>query len=145
MINLNVITYNCRGLNNHSKRRNLFFWLKKQKFDIILLQETYCTAKLEPFFKSDWSGIAVNAISNSSHSRGVSVLLGQGFQGKVLESFSDNEGRTLVVNIQLCDEVLHVVSVYAPNAEKERITFFETLHTTIIKHCNNLNNVFIER
>ena len=53
-----VLTYNCRGLNNHFKRRKLFLWLKQQKCDVILLQETYCTEKLVPFLKSTWKGTA---------------------------------------------------------------------------------------
>ena len=39
-------------LNNHSKRQNLFLWFKQQKYDIILLQETYCTEKLDSFIKN---------------------------------------------------------------------------------------------
>ena len=62
----------------------------------------------------------------------------------MLDSFSDDkDGRILVVNIQLFDVILHIVSVYAPNIEIERMTFHETKHKTILKHCNNLNNVIL--
>ena len=46
-----ILSYNCRGLNNDSNRKKLFLWLQEQKLDIIMLQETFCTDKLEPFLK----------------------------------------------------------------------------------------------
>ena len=50
MKHFTVLTYNCQGLNNHFKCRKLFLWLKQQKGDGILPQETYCTEKLVPRF-----------------------------------------------------------------------------------------------
>ena len=38
-----ILHFNCGGLNNYIKRRELFSWIKDQKVDIVLLQETFCT------------------------------------------------------------------------------------------------------
>ena len=38
---------NARGLNQARKRRQLFRWLHKYKFDVIFLQETYSTQNVD--------------------------------------------------------------------------------------------------
>ena len=38
---IKTLTVNVRGLGNHIKRRTLFQFFKKEKCDIICLQETY--------------------------------------------------------------------------------------------------------
>ena len=56
-------------------------WLKEQEVDVIFLQETFCTQKLEPVFKTDWNGSSFHCIINSSHSRGVAILFSENFKG----------------------------------------------------------------
>ena len=38
---LNIVTYNVRGLNNSTKRREIFYYLHKKDYDVMLLQETH--------------------------------------------------------------------------------------------------------
>ena len=43
MAELNICTFNVKGLANRSKRRRIFEWLKQQQhFDICILQELRC-------------------------------------------------------------------------------------------------------
>ena len=37
---LRFASFNVRGINNFRKRRSVFAWCKKQKVDLIFLQET---------------------------------------------------------------------------------------------------------
>ena len=60
---VNILTLNVRGLNDISKRHNIYQWIKDQKSDIILLQETYCTKKLEPILINEWEGKSVHNIT----------------------------------------------------------------------------------
>ena len=143
MKDFTVLTYNCRGLNNHFKRRKLFLWLKQQKCDVILLQETFCTEKLIPFLKSNWKGKIENCLSDSSHCRGVSVLFCDGFVGTVLKKYESKDGRILIVDVKINDDMIHIVTVYAPNTETDRISFYENLSEIIVKQCDNLNNVIL--
>ena len=137
------MTYNSRGLNDHSKQRKLFIWLESQNYDIVLLQETYCTIKLEPYLKASWSGDIINAKSESGHSKGVSVLFRKGFQGNILKSYDSDDGRVLIISVELNNELLHITSVHAPNIEPERIVFYENLSKFCVKHCDNLNNIIV--
>ena len=54
MSNLSIVTYNCHGLNDLSKRQKLYLWFDSQKFYVILLQETFCTKTSESHFKAGW-------------------------------------------------------------------------------------------
>ena len=143
MSQLKMVTFNCRGLNNHTKRQKLFLWLEDHSYDIIFLQETFCTTKLEPYLKASWKGITFNAKSESSHSKGVSILLRKGFKYNIVKSHESDDGRIVIVSVELSNNLIHLVSVYAPNTEAERIPFFEKLYNLCIKHCDNLNNVVI--
>ena len=44
--NINCISLNVRGVRNKNKQLNIFNWLKNQKADIILLQETHLTTEM---------------------------------------------------------------------------------------------------
>ena len=81
MTQLKLMSYNCCGLNDHNKRQKLFIWLESQNCDIVLLQETYCTTKLEPYLKASWSGDSINAKSELSHSKRCFCPFQKGFSG----------------------------------------------------------------
>ena len=84
MSNISTVTYNCHGLNDLSKRQKLFSWSDSQEFDVILLQETFCTKTSDPHFKAGWKGNSFFVPSDSSHSRGVAILFRLGFEGDIL-------------------------------------------------------------
>lgn len=57
MASFNVITYNCNGLGNKSKRQKVFTFLKdKIKNGFVFLQETHSVKSLEKDWKSQWGG-----------------------------------------------------------------------------------------
>ena len=138
-----MLSYNCRGLNNTSYRKKLFLWLQDQNLDIIMLQETFCTSKLEPYLKSEWKGTVLLGISDSCHSRGVAILLSENFKGTVLNTHASDDGRVITANVELYDEIISLSSVYAPTVEAERILFFNNLKTTLIANSMNTDNIII--
>ena len=42
IVNLNIISYNVRGIANNEKRKEIFHYLNKKAYDIVFLQETQC-------------------------------------------------------------------------------------------------------
>ena len=82
---LKILTLNVRGLNDCNERRKLFSWLKDTKPDIKCLQETFCTSKLLPLFNSEWTGKAYHSLSDSSHSRGVAILVSSNLNYEVID------------------------------------------------------------
>ena len=143
MSNLSIVTYNCRGLNDQIKRHKLYSWFDSQKFDVVLLQETFCTKAFEPLFKVGWKGNSFIATSDSSHSRGVAILFRLGFEGDIMSTFASKDGRILIVNTEYKNNFLSFVSVYAPNSDSDRVVFFDKLHQLLCTHVINMENVVI--
>ena len=57
MDSFNVITYNCNGLGNKSKRQKVFTFLKdKLKNGFVFLQETHSVKCFEKDWKLEWGG-----------------------------------------------------------------------------------------
>ena len=71
----------------------------------MLLQETFLINETEAYVKSSWKSISFFANSDSKHSRGVAVLLQENFDGKVVNSYSSKDGRILLINIEINENV----------------------------------------
>ena len=54
--NFQIMSFNVRGLNDRKKRRSIFKWIKQKNIDMCLLQETYCTAKVEKIRRTNGVG-----------------------------------------------------------------------------------------
>ena len=61
MNNLSVLSVNVGGLNSHEKRNKLFTWLEENKIE------------MEMYIRN-WNGETIHSFSDSSFSRGVSIL-----------------------------------------------------------------------
>ena len=141
--NVKMLSYNCRGLNNTQYRKKLFLWFQDQNLDIIMLQETFCTSKLETYLKSEWKGQILLGLSDSVHSRGVAILLSENFKGTVLNSYASDDGRVVIANIELFGEIISLSSIYAPTVEAERINFFNNLKNTLMSNSMNTDNIIM--
>jgi exonuclease III len=133
---LSCITINVRGLNDISKRKSLFYWLQDKKVDIILLQETYVTKDTLSMFDRDWNGIAIHDVSDSSHSRGVCILLKEGVYVDVKSIYILNNGRAVLANIEIKDQLLTIVSIYCPNDTKQRKEFLSHMQCWIAEKAD---------
>ena len=143
MSKFNIVTINTRGLNDHCKRRKLFKWLVDHKIDIAFLQETYCTKDFISIFNSGYSGTALHSVTDSKHSRGVAILMNNKLNVKVKNQYSSNNGRNMLVNVEIDDDIYTLVSVYAPNIESERVHHFNNLRKWISEHTLNDNNIIV--
>ena len=98
---LSVVSLNVRGLHNSSKRHTVHRWLKENKYNLCCLQETYCIKSLDVRFKRGWSGDIFHSFSNSTHSRGISIMICKGLKYKVTSHHSDDMGRLLLLNLEI--------------------------------------------
>ena len=74
---LKLVSLNVGGLSNFRKCRVIFTWCRKQKADLIFLQETHSTKAGEYKWKKDW-GSEIIFSHGSSNARGVAVLIKRG-------------------------------------------------------------------
>ena len=92
---------NVRGLNCNTKRNVIYQWVRENKYDICLLQETYCIRSNSVRFSKGWSGEIYHSFSNSTHSRGVAIMLSKKLQYNIISSHSDDNGRSMLLNLEI--------------------------------------------
>ena len=140
---IKVLSLNVRGLHNRHKRKSLYSWIKNKGFDICFLQETFCIQNTVNKFNQFWSGDIYHSCSNSSHSRGVSIMISKKLSYKVHSYHTDDIGRKILINIEINDQMYTLVNIYAPNTISDRVTFFEQLNDFINCHSINKSNLII--
>ena len=144
---LSILTLNCNGIRDQSKRAGLVQWLRSLPVgaDIVCLQETHCLSAAECsswFFSSGFSAVGS---SGSSHSCGCIVLFRPSLS--LVNSWCDVSGRYLQVEFSFFGKSFRVVCVYAPNRNPARDQFFDELHSRIDPSiptvlCGDFNEVF---
>ena len=110
-----------RGSN---KRRQLFQWIVNKPHSVIFLQETHSTKEVEPQWKKEWGQ---NCIFNhgKNDSRGVCVLIKANVQHTIHSTVMDQEGRFIILDIEVHDVRMTLANLYAPNQDDPH--FFQHL------------------
>ena len=127
---LRLISLNVRGISNFKKRRMIYTWCRKRNSDIIFLQETHSTKEVEIQWRNEW-GAKIYMSHGSSNSRGVAVLMKKGVGVTVHSEIIDPQGRFIVLKVEFNDNIYVLINVYAPNKDKDIVTFLEALRTTL--------------
>ena len=113
-MNLKLITFNCRGIQDHVKRRKVFHYLRSIESDIVFLQETHSSKSDEIFWKQQWGEKAWFS-SHTSNSRGVAILIRNHVSMVLNSSYCDTNGRYLIISASVNDVPLILVNLYGPN------------------------------
>ena len=140
--NFKVGSLNIRGINKHSKRIAVFNWVKSKQFDIMFLQETYSAEADERAWQTDWGG-NVYWSHGSKHSRGVCILVKEGFDLEVTDMIADINGRYIIMKVIIQGEYINLMNVYAPNCNNEKVIFFKELHRNIKRLGMDRNDIII--
>ncbi len=127
--NLKILTFNCRGLNNPTKRRNLFFYLRKYRFDIICLQETHINKNNYHEWQKQWAGPLQYSLGSAS-SQGLVILFSKQFTNVDIQVVH-KEDRILCVTLETGEVKVGVCNVYGPNNDSEKKAFFQHLQDVI--------------
>ena len=133
-----VISLNVRGLRNQVKRRSIFSYLKNQKATLYCLQETFSNEDDEKIWSAEWGGQIIFS-RGSEHSRGVCILL-SGFSISTVHA--DRDGRYIIVKVNIRDEHLFVINIYAPNKGAEQELFIRNLGANLISKTG-ITNIII--
>ena len=88
------ISLNTRGISNYRKRRKIFTWLRKQKPDVVFLQETHSTQGNEVFWQREWGARLIRS-HGANNARGVAILIRNNFDCVVEESVIGTNGRSI--------------------------------------------------
>ena len=126
---INLCSYNCNGLGDHLKRKDIFDYLRTHNFDICLLQETHLLASQENFIRSCW-GFEVVLAGNSTNSNGVAILFSNSFDFKILNCLRDTNGRYIFLDLELENNRIHLINIYAPSTG-DHPDFFEKIYESL--------------
>ena len=122
---------NVRGLRNQVKRRSIFSYLKNQKATLYCLQETFSNEDDEKIWSAEWGGQIIFS-HGSEHSRGVCILLSLNSGFSISTVHADRDGRYIIVKVNIGDEHLFVINIYAPNKGAEQELFIRNLGANLI-------------
>jgi exonuclease III len=125
---LKILTVNCQGLGDYSKRRDVLNYLKSKKHNVYFLQDTHFTYSEENYIQSQW-GYKIICSSFTSNSRGVAILFNNNCELEVHEIVKDDTGNFLVVDVTIEGLKLILVNIYGPNIDSP--TFYSNLFNKI--------------
>ena len=118
-----------------SKRRKIFTWLKKMKYDIHLLQETNSTSRDANLWLNEWGGEGVFA-HGDERSRGVGILVKPGSGIVLSETHADPNGRFITTEVQLNNISVTIGNMYGPNDDSRSV--FDDFFTKVSEYGNEL-------
>ena len=130
---LQIVSYNCQGLNSVEKRRDVLNYLKSKKGNIYCLQDTHFTTKDECSIRNLWEGDCIFN-SFSSNQRGVAILINKNFEYKIIKTKNDDHGNLLAIDIEIEHKKITLINLYGPNNDSPE--FFNKV-SDIIENFNN--------
>ena len=123
---LNIMFWNCQGI--RSKRKELELYLKENTIDIIALNETFLTKKMN--FKIQGYDTIRNDRSTGLRG-GVAFLVKHGLVNKEFRNEDFNiitENEALAINLELShNQNLTLATIYCPNGNPKS-SLFQTIN-----------------
>ena len=110
-----ICSFNCNGLNNSKKRKDVFEYLRNKQFNIYLLQETHLKEKDENFIRTNW-GYNLWLSGSDSNKNGVAILFNNNFEYKLLEVIRDPSGCYIALDIIILKKRTTIINIYAPSS-----------------------------
>ena len=121
MANLEIITFNVKGLGSFEKRRKVFNYLKKHTTAnaIAFLQETHSTEASETIWKVQWGG-EVRYSHGESDSRGVLIAFREGLSFEIENEIKDKSGHILILQVNIQGSNYILINIYSANTEQQQ-------------------------
>lgn len=123
--NVKIMSLNVNGLNIPKKKKRVMTKLKKEKAQIIFLQETHLTQSEHDKLKRYGYRNLYYSSYKGRYSRGVVTLISNMIQFDCEKELKDGEGRYVIVKGRLENEPITLVNIYAPPESDNK--FFKAL------------------
>ena len=124
-VDIKIGSLNVRGLGNHIKRRCVFNWIRNSDHHVNFLQETHSIPSLEKRWCQEW-GYKIIFSHGRSDSAGVCMLFKPSANFDICYTHTDNNGRILLVVVNINNNPVTLVNIYGPNNDNG--IFFSELH-----------------
>lgn len=136
IIEVKIVSWNCRGLHTFSKIKQVMSRIKQLKCKIVFLQETHLMPKDIGRISNRWPG-QIYAASFSSQARGVITMIHKSIPFQIDKIIQDPLGRYVIVQGSLLSKQLNLINVYGPNNDIPK--FYSNLFLTI----SNLSGYYV--
>ena len=136
MDQVKILSLNCRGLGDKTKRKDVFKYLRQKNFAIYCLQDTHFVKEDYNYIRSQW-GYDIHLSCGTSDSRGVAVLFNNNIEYKILKERADGDGNFLILEIEIAKKfTFTLVNLYGPNQDKPEF------YINLAKETENCHNDF---
>ena len=132
-----IVTMNVRGLRDDKKRKEMFLFCKKMRYDIMFMQETHLEQCDEVIWRNEW-GHQMFFPHGDNFSKGVAILVNKNVNVQWKNIVRDPKGRYIVCDVVIDEKQLNLVNVYAPN--EDRPSFFSDLFE-VMSECESVDRV----
>ena len=132
-----VLSLNCRGLSNVTKRHSIKNSCKKS--DVLLLQETHGTKQTNRAWTNSLNRKESIFSQYSSAARGAAVLFNHNVNPKIIKTLTDNNGRIAACVCEISAGIMGFISVYAPNVSNSSVT-----QNDYVTFLYDLENILME-
>lgn len=126
--NLTLVSWNTKGLNHPVKRKKVFSRLQQLRAGVVFLQETHLHDLDHWRLGKCWTGQYFHS-NFKAKARGTAILVGRNIPFVVSNIISDKNGRFIIVSGKLCDKLVTLANVYAPNFDD--VQFFRNFFSQL--------------
>ena len=81
---------------------------------MLIVQETHSSSEFEQVWKNEWGGEAIFS-HGTNQARGIAVFMTKKMYSSVRKVFIGSDGRTILFDLEECDQIVTIVAIYAPN------------------------------
>ena len=134
---IKIVSLNVRGFRDEKKRKETFNFLRKNKFDILCIQESHSEVADEKLWTAQ-CGCQAFYSHGCKDSQGVVTYVNKSIKAELC--YSDCEGRYVIIQVTKDEETFLVINVYGPNNDNPE--FFKDLCINIGK-LDSMNLVLI--
>ena len=133
LINIEIASLNVRGMNDFTKRNLLFSSFEKSKFTVVFLQETKIDPSQHIEISNEWQNgpIFLNSVFGKKSG---TIILFNTHQVKILNELYDNDGRVIVLDVEIMGVKFHLVNFYVPNESNDRFKFFQNSYKFVMSN-----------
>jgi exonuclease III len=130
-----ICTFNCNGIADLKKRKDIFDVLRKLDCNIYFLQETHVTSLQEDFFQNAW-GFKAWTCGIETNKNGVAILFNNNFDFKVLDIIKDPGGCYIAMNVKMLNKTVTLINIYGPSSGDDP-AFFDNISICVEKFGND--------
>lgn len=124
-----VVSLNINGLNNIKKRNKALSKFRREKMQVIFLQETHLSQEEHVKFRKLGYRNSFSSSFGQKNKRGVMILISNSVKFELIKEVRDKKGRYIMIKGKLENQLMTLLNVYAPPESGK--TFYEKVFNLI--------------